>query len=53
MARIEFAPGAPGARSVMMVAREDWIGLYWFIPDTIIAFATAGFEREMTITAPT
>jgi hypothetical protein len=29
--------------SVMMIAREDWIGLYWFIPGTIIAFATAGF----------
>jgi hypothetical protein len=27
----------------MMVARENWIGLYWFIPGTIIAFATAGF----------
>lgn len=29
--------------SLMMVARGDWIGLYWFIPGTIIAFATAGF----------
>jgi hypothetical protein len=28
--------------SAMMVVREDWIGLYWFIPGTIIAFATAG-----------
>jgi multisubunit Na+/H+ antiporter MnhF subunit len=29
--------------SVMIVARGDWIGLYWFIPGTIVAFATAGF----------
>jgi hypothetical protein len=29
--------------SALMVVRGDWGGLYWFIPGTIIAFATAGF----------
>jgi hypothetical protein len=29
--------------SAIIVARGDWIGLYFFVPGTIIAFATAAF----------